>query len=538
MSNFDSQISRMKAMMNYGLQTENKNQQYKSVEYQKLGADGKTYGIVREGTKYYIKVSESNKPNLLKEDFKYIGGFINRKNDEYTSYANALKNFEMKMSSIKESVGDKNYVVETWNPEKNEYLVIEATDKMKAEIDRQRQIMNNASMIMEGKECNGKCCASAPFTEVLTNGDAEDMDNVADQDGNNIGKSKEPVRGKVKKTTATDKAKTVKESAEPLAWHKEGGDAKENIADTYMDTTHGTEIGDSAPFDKAKNDESELENGTVEEEVAMHAEGENQNSPEPGVNDKGDSAPFDEKVNESVDECGLTEDDDIEDDVESDDFEEDELGDDVETEDFEEGGDDLDGDDVESDDFGDEDADDELEPADDSEEDDKGEIESLKDEISQLKDMISSLMDKVGVSSEEQAEIEFNDEPLYDGETEEDAAESEIGAEDGLDDDFEEDDDFEVYESASYKRLKNKLNEDRLNVFGKHPAYQKKVMELPPTGEDKNEHGEDWNDESVYSEEPFGTKIGSSAPFEVDHEKIDNAIAESIKKVLGSRKNF
>ena len=75
MSNFDSQISRMKAMMNYGLQTENKNQQYKSVEYQKLGADGKTYGIVREGTKYYIKVSESNKPNLLKEDFKYIGGF-------------------------------------------------------------------------------------------------------------------------------------------------------------------------------------------------------------------------------------------------------------------------------------------------------------------------------------------------------------------------------------------------------------------------------------------------------------------------------
>ena len=285
MSNFDSQISRMKAMMNYGLQTENKNQQYKSVEYQKLGADGKTYGIVREGTKYYIKVSESNKPNLLKEDFKYIGGFINRKNDEYTSYANALKNFEMKMSSIKESVGDKNYVVETWNPEKNEYLVIEATDKMKAEIDRQRQIMANASVIMEGKACccDGVTCstkgniknekhgvgeadgADGVFTQ---DAKAEDMEGIESMEDNNIGKAQKPVT----------------ETAEPLAWHKEGGDAQENIADTYMDTTHGTEIGDSAPFDKPKNDDSEVKNGTVEEEVAMH-NSQNQNTPEVGVSE-------------------------------------------------------------------------------------------------------------------------------------------------------------------------------------------------------------------------------------------------------------
>ena len=424
------------------------------------------------------------------------------------------------MSSIKESVGDKNYVVETWNPEKNEYLVIEATDKMKAEIDRQRQIMNNASMIMEGKECNGKCCASAPFTEVLTNGDAEDMDNVADQDGNNIGKSKEPVRGKVKKTTATDKAKTVKESAEPLAWHKEGGDAKENIADTYMDTTHGTEIGDSAPFDKPKNDKSELKNGTVEEEVAMH-NSQDQNTPEVGVSETGDDAPFDEAVNEAEEGEEV-----LDDELEGDDFEED-------GEDFEDDG--LEDDALEDDGLEDEDEDElEFEVEQDAEGDD---IQALKDEISDLKDMVSLLLDKDGVSAEDQADIEFDDDELYDDEPEEEA-EFEIETEDEPEDDFEEDDDSEVYESASYKRLKNKLNEDRLNVFGKHPAYQKKVMELPPTGEDKNEHGEDWNDESVYSEEPFGTQIGSSAPFEVDHEKIDNSIAEAINKVLGSRKNF
>ena len=42
----------------------------------------------------------------------------------------------------------------------------------------------------------------------------------------------------------------------------------------------------------------------------------------------------------------------------------------------------------------------------------------------------------------------------------------------------------------------------------------------------------DMNDDSVYSEQPYGQGIGSGAPFEVDPEEITNAIAESIKKIL------
>jgi hypothetical protein len=109
MNKFDNQISRMKAMMNYGLQTESKNQ-YSAVEYNRVGADGKMYGIVREGTKYYIKVSDKT-TNVLKENFDYIGGFRNRKNHEYSSYANALKNFEMKMQSVNEAVGKKDSII-------------------------------------------------------------------------------------------------------------------------------------------------------------------------------------------------------------------------------------------------------------------------------------------------------------------------------------------------------------------------------------------------------------------------------------------
>ena len=82
--NTNETLNRMKSLMNYGLQTESKQAPYSTVEYQKKGADGKVYGIVREGAKYYIK-SAPNKANLVKEDFNYIGGFRNRKDNEYSN---------------------------------------------------------------------------------------------------------------------------------------------------------------------------------------------------------------------------------------------------------------------------------------------------------------------------------------------------------------------------------------------------------------------------------------------------------------------
>lgn len=149
--NVNDQLSRMKGLMNYGLQTESKNSTYSSVEYQKLGADGNVYGIIREGAKYYIEKA-ANKKNLVKEDFNYIGGFKNRKDYEYSSFASAQKNFDLKMMSLREAYANgKNIVIESWNPDKKESLTVEATDKMRNEILRERQIMNNAARINESK---------------------------------------------------------------------------------------------------------------------------------------------------------------------------------------------------------------------------------------------------------------------------------------------------------------------------------------------------------------------------------------------------
>ena len=95
--NMNGQFDRMRQLMGYGL-NESKKQPYTGVEYHKVAADGKLYGIVREGTKFYIKVS-SKKDNVLAENFEYIGGFRNRKDNEYSSFANAQKQFDLKMMS-------------------------------------------------------------------------------------------------------------------------------------------------------------------------------------------------------------------------------------------------------------------------------------------------------------------------------------------------------------------------------------------------------------------------------------------------------
>lgn len=523
--NNTEQLNRMKALMNYGLKTENK-QSYSSVEYTKVGADGKLYGIVREGTKFYIKTCNDSK-NPIKENFDYIGGFCNRKNNEYASYANALKQFDLKMMGLKEQYGNgKQIVIESWNPSKNEELSVESTEKMRTEIMRQRQIMENSRLIREGK--SGECKKDAPFCC-----DVDKEFKVGD--GN-----KSECNPKMEKNDSKETCAEVNESSEPLAWHETGGDTKKNMADTYLDTSHGTEIGDTAPFDeKPKTNGSESSDGVVEEGESMH-DTDNQNSPAPGTGEVGDDAPFDEKAkNINEDLSDVTANEPLNDayDAEYDVNEDDEDTPIDSEESFENS---LDTFDDLSDGEGDEEeitTDTEIEEP----TEDGGDVSSRLDS---LEDMMRTILDKLDSMSDES----YEDEPLY-GDDSADSEDADAEAVDGGDEDFSEptdefpsaDDDEveEIYESRAYRALKKRMNEEnKLDVFGKHPAYQKKVMELPKTGEDKNEHGEDWNDESVYSEKPYGEEIGSSEPFEVDPKELENSIAEAVKKILGSRKKL
>ena len=63
-----------------------------------------------------------------------------------------------------------------------------------------------------------------------------------------------------------------------------------------------------------------------------------------------------------------------------------------------------------------------------------------------------------------------------------------------------------------------------LHDFGKHPAYQKQVMTLPPNKE-IDRWGRDWNDDSTKGDEPYGRKIGDSAPYT---EKVVDMITDAV----------
>ena len=73
-----------------------------------------------------------------------------------------------------------------------------------------------------------------------------------------------------------------------------------------------------------------------------------------------------------------------------------------------------------------------------------------------------------------------------------------------------------------------RVNEDRLNDFGRHPGYRKKPFSLPPTGEDSNAHGKDINHDSVHNEKPFGMSKGDSIPFSILVDKVYKDVAGKV----------
>jgi hypothetical protein len=91
---------RMKELM--GLSSVNENKTNIVVELTKMGPDGNAYAIIRENHEWYIKVANKT-TNLVAEDFKYIGGLQNKKDEAYSSYTKAVKHLTLKLKSLAEA---------------------------------------------------------------------------------------------------------------------------------------------------------------------------------------------------------------------------------------------------------------------------------------------------------------------------------------------------------------------------------------------------------------------------------------------------
>ena len=527
----EEQIATMQHLINYGKNEETAKSSKPIVEFKRKAANGKTYGIVREAAKFYIMEAPEKDTEVLAEDFNYIGGFNNRKENEYSSYAKASNALDLKLMSINECVS-KSQKVAIETPVVKPEWETKITESMRNEINRFKEINENVEHIRLNEEQSvGKVPSehtlpeapaknpsdekvNSPFTDTAVAEGEKDFkkqetDHVKvgtpfEKDGEvtnkEMGSDKKPVVNT--DATYTEKAQYVPDNS--VADKKPSGGKVVRVNENnghkirlklteeqvlawndnkdYMDKSSGTEIGSSEPFvDELgeKSNQTEAPTEPIHEgESVVYDHPNDQNAPTPGTNEVGDSAPFDDKVNESnvsSDNAAGMPDDDFSDypfpDVAKKDF----------------GGD--------------------ADDTDDSDED-VYEIDVDNEYGTDNVDMPSlKRYGKDGMRGLENWQNDWNK--------------------------FDDDDDDEVYfEYESKRTTGNRMDEDKLNDFGKHPAYRKKPMTTPPNKEVAINGAREWDDESAQGEEPFGKQIGDSAPFD----EIVDTMTESIYNSLFGRK--
>ena len=537
MGSFENTLDRMKALYTYGKDiNESKKVNPYSLEHKATAADGITYGIIRECNKYYIKKAQPGK-EAIAESYQYLGGFCNKGDYEYDSYNKAVKNFELKLASINEAC-DGNVTISTLDPFKKGEFIVEGTERMKDIIARQRQIMHNVSMIMNESSTIGATRKddtvmnreANPEAETGKRGD-EDMTattakpDYAGSKTNGVDKkvgpfNENPGKGEnqIKESCCCGEencscdwgSEGIGKGRDPkqVGWEMEGqtvvNEEEQDWASVGLPSTPGVGEADTDhnndPFTNTVNEGEEFD---VEDDVEVD------------VTD--DAEDFDVDAEEGVEDFDVDAEEDVEDfDVDTDDI-------DLDTEDI---------------------------PEEEGDEDIMARIAELEAELEALKAQVSG--DEFDAEGDEEIDIDTTEDNMDIDATEggEDVSDFENDFDTVDDAEFEGEPEEESFEDEmdecgdmSLMEAKNAymnhivesvvakmINEDELHVFGKHPGYQKKPMELPTTGEDNNQWGEDWNDESVYSEEPFGTKIGSSAPFD---KLVDTITKDVMSQISG-----
>lgn len=495
-NNFEQETSRMLELMKYGINESTSKSSAPRVEYSVKAADGLTYGIVNEGTKFYIKVAPKKDTQIVNEDFDYIGGEMNKRQNEYKSYSAASKNLELKLMQINESHKDTKVVVETTKKEPAADWQINETVEMRNAINRMNQISRNVGYILtEGSIPSDHTLPEAPaknpsekkvngpFTDTaVAKGDKEFTKTESDYEkpsgtpyskstdakltsdkkptmsGNNGNAYSEnaqyapknnvagqkPTGGKV--TRADESKKTIKLTEEQvLAWNRS--------SDDYMDKSKGTEIGSSAPYSDELDGKTSNQ-GEAQTERIHEAEGPVHNSdttlyPNGSTGDIAhDGDPFKEGEGTSAEAKNGV---------------------------------------IAEGEFDDEDI---------------AGFEGLDDDEVPFPEVEMDDDDADGIVNDAFGDIRKNSDKY-----------NKLGM-----DEFGDEDEF----------VDASLFEEELHDFGKHPAYSVTPMTYPANKEVAPNGARDWNDESTKGDEQFGTKIGSSAPFEKVVQHITNSIMESL----------
>jgi len=215
---------RMKELM--GIKPINENKKTSVVELTKKGPDGNVYGIVRENHEYYIKITKKQN-NLVVEDFQYMGGLQNKKQEVYPSYAKALKHLNLKFHSLNEAYGKSGQV--------NVFL----DDKLLTEDYAAFESMSGSGFKAEGNmegHMTSECCGAQTMEGMCLEcgGSAYGM-------GGGMEEYDKPAMGSMKKQYGDEKGEKVyyatanKQDRDPETFEK-----NEGMSDDWVDV-HGVD---------------------------------------------------------------------------------------------------------------------------------------------------------------------------------------------------------------------------------------------------------------------------------------------------------
>ncbi len=231
MAKYEDQLERMNFLMGYKNPVK---ESRSNIEFCAKGADGKVYGILKEGTKYYIKQTESGKENIA-ESYDYIGGFTSKRENEFTDYNKATKQLELKLMSLNEAYGKKEKT-STVDLNRTEKVFMNLTEEARKELDRMNQIFENSNNIgmknTGDPESKGKSTAEQteknndPFNDKVT----PDMDykgSKGDIKGSTEGD--EVSREEADKDLQSDKMKSANSNLDADGNDKNAKDAHDDL---------------------------------------------------------------------------------------------------------------------------------------------------------------------------------------------------------------------------------------------------------------------------------------------------------------------
>lgn len=473
--NFDSKLSRMEYLMGYRMPV---NEHKSNVEYFTEGADGKIYGILKEGNMYYIKTSEKGKETLA-ESYEYIGGFSYRNENGYKSYNAATKQLEQKMIALNESYG-VHKDVSTVDFNRGEKLLEGLTQEARKELDRVKLIMENSMGIKDNIGNHGNPEGKGTSTGAQTE------------------KNNDPFSDKKDEKLTKD---SVEEEADPKKANSDYTDASKSV-ESQMTSDKAPNKNDTNAINDFKKTNADLDGTSVAAETpkggkaVMVNEGilDAENIIDTPIEDADQDAPYEEGGEDLV---GFGDDEAEEDDL------------DALMEEFEER---ISGDD---------------------------ETLTGPHGSSEVQTVDEASAASQNPKSEEKQEALYG--PKGNGEsiTTDTLSESQMQQVDRIVNKVVEKL-FESKKKSAEDVLAEKvmkLVKEEMQEWGKHPRFGQAAFTTPPSTEVLAGTAEkDWNDDSAKGSERYGKKIGKSSPFDEKVNVLTDSVMAVLKEQLGLKK--